>query len=713
MTDMSLRIARLRQAALDKAVPRTISQEDDLNRCRGWQKNADSPSCTVRQALARYEMLTQATPVIDADELIVGKPCFRDLTNAEQEELARFHKDLMPIFPRLGGQDSHMAMDYEKLLTLGGEGVRREVEAHLADLDVRDGRLLEHEAFYQACLIALDGMMVYAKNYAAHARTLSKAADTARAAELELIAQTLEQVPAKPARTFREALQSVIFLTISVRGGLYQLGRPDRYLLPYYENDLRSGILTESQAQELIDCACLMLNEFIPRGLAVGFMVGGRDAKGCDITNALTRMFLHSISHTRLVYPGIGLCVTSDTPDDVLALSCQLLGQGLSHPALFNDETITNGLLSYGLPIEQACLYVLSTCVEITPIASSAVWVASPYINLAQALLDVLGVPALGSGEAPVKMPTFASMQALEEAFLARLKAKLTQELTYQNRLQMERARHGGHALVSCFVNDCLSRGKDVDEGGARYNWIMPSFVGVSNLADAFTAIRQLVFEKRQLTLDAFVRALLDNFKGHEALLGMVANKVPKYGNDEAEPDEYVSRITRWIEDLTRPFTTYRGDRVIPSLFCWEMHERLGRETAATPDGRLAGEALGDGSGPAQGRERSGPTASILSATKWRHEPFIGGIAVNMKFAKSLFSPTSQAKMQALISAFLERGGFEMQVNVVDRSAMEDALVHPENHRDLIVRVGGYSDYFVNLSPQMQREVMLRSEHAI
>lgn len=712
MENATDRIKRLAAAARTKEVPSLRSAEGELLWFRGWLANKDASSNIVRRAAAKADMHRLSTPVIGQDELIVGKPCFRRLTPAEQQELDDYKTHSAPMLPRLDGQASHMAVDYEKLLKIGILGIKEEIETFRDGLDPMNAEQLERDEFYRACLIALDGVLEYAKNYAGHARAQAETANVDKKRELLEIAVTLDKVPARPAGSFREALQSVHFLTFCLEG-LYQLGRPDRYLLEYYRRDAGLGMLDRRTAQELIDCICVLFNEYIPGGLAVGFMVGGHDKDGRDVCNELTELFLSSIGHTRMIYPGVGLCCTNDMPDALFEKSCGLLSEGLSHPALFNDAVITSGLKSYGLPAEEACLYIHSTCVEITPIASSAVWVASPYINLPQLLLDCLGIAPLGEAAEGGAAPEFGSFDALIQEFRERLDRKIRAEAVCQNRQQMNRALHGGDPLVSSFVNDCLARGKDVDQGGARHNWIMPSFVGLSNLADSFTAIRQLVFEEKLVTQAELTDALLSDFEGYEPLMQKVISRVPKYGNDDDKADGMVGRISGWIVEEMKKLSTFRGDRFIPSLFCWVMHEQLGSRTQATPDGRRRAFPLGDGSGPAQGREKKGPTASLLSSTKWAHTPFIGGIAVNLKFSKTLFGPQSQAALAALVKTFIERGGFELQVNAVDRETLLKARENPATYGDLVVRVGGYSDYFVRLSPSMQDEIIARTGHGI
>ena len=235
----------------------------------------------------------------------------------------------------------------------------------------------------------------------------------------------------------------------------------------------------------------------------------------------------------------------------------------------------------------------------------------------------------------------------------------------------------------------------------------------MANLVDALYAIDQLVYREKRLTLAQFGQILRENFAGNEPLRQHILNGIPKYGNDEPEIDALFRRMTEWITEEMARYRTWHGSRFVPSMFCWIMHERLGTATGASADGRLAGFPLGDGSGPAQGREHHGPTASILSSTCWNHEKFIGGIAVNLKFSKKLFTGASLEKLLTLVKTYMRRGGFELQINVVDREKLLAAQKNPDAYRDLVVRIGGYSDYFTNLSPQMQAEVLLRTEHEL
>ncbi len=691
---------------------------------RSWLSSSDERWNIVRRGMATAEILRGLPPEIGPHEILVGKFPTRPLTDEERAEFEHWRYDVTrATFQAFGG--SHMAIDYERLLRLGLVGLREQIAGYRARLDVTLPDDVAKDAFYRACLLTLDALRDCSENYAEHAEALAGQTDDAtRRAELLEIAEVCRRVPEHPAATFREALQAVHFVTWSLCAGqlliMFQLGRPDRYLLPFYRRDVAAGLLTQERAQELIDHLCLMLSVYTPPRIAVGLMIGGRDGTGADISNELTRMFLDSIPHTRLPYPGIGLCWNPDTPADITRRACAFLSEGLSHPAFFNDDSITRGFLAAGLPIGEACLYQHSTCVELSPIGSANVYVASPYHNMVQMLLDLLGAGRL-NGEHPVvpldrafsvrPAQTFESYDQLLTSFEDYVLARTREGVIDANAAIWTRYHHGGYPLLSCFVNDCLARGKDIDQGGARHTWVEPNYVGLANVVDSLLAIRELVFERQVVSLGELAQALRDNFGEREDLRLMLLNDVPKYGNDDEEADALVVRLTSTIANACRQYRNPLGGGYHPGFFTYILHEMMGRDTPASPDGRPAETALSPGAGAAQGRERRGPTAALLSATKWDHTPMLGGIAVNFKFTRSAMQPDFLQGLQGLIETFMQRGGFEVQVNVVDHATLLAAREHPELYRDLLVRVGGYSDQFVGLSPRMQDEIILRSEH--
>lgn len=657
-----------------------------------------------RYADAYYHAFSNLTPSILDGELIVGKYTRSFLPNEEQEwndKYCQITKDFAALAG--GGQCSHMTVDYPLLLKKGINGVIDTVKDYLADSDG------EKAEFYKSCIICLEAVKAHSERYSALAKQMADSEiNPSRRAELEEIALICKKVPAEPAESFYEAIQSVHFLThcLSVYPFIFyaqqfQLGHPDRYLLPYYEADIKNGKITKEFAQLLLDCLGIQINFRVPSGLSSGYLVGGRNENGEIVQNELTEMCMQVIDDVRLVYPAVGLCYTQGMNEKYLKKACEILLKGRSHPAIFNDDIISKGLISYCVPEKDAHNYVHSTCVEITPVAASNVWVASPYHNMAQLLLDCLD-------------RDYASFEELLSAYFSHLDQSIKIGNASQCQMQKSRAKYSLHPLLSCFVNDCLKDGIDIEKGGARYNWIMPSFVGMGNLVDSLYAIKTLIFDKKELTFAQLKAALDNNFVGFEALRQRILNDIPKYGNDIDDIDSYYGRITEHIiSECKKHFGIHKNGNVVPSVFCWEMHMRFGLDTGATPDGRVAGFPLGDGSGPCQGREMNGPTASILSSTKWAHHELIGGVAVNMKFSKKSLGQSSVDTMVSLVKTYMMRGGFEIQINVLDGETLKKAKETPELYRDLVVRVGGYSDYFTRLTPQMQDEVILRTEHKI
>ncbi len=658
----------------------------------------------IRVARSSAYAWEQTRVHIDDGELLVGR-AVNDLTPEERAEWTALTQGIVKELDAGGEMDSHMSVDYELLLREGAAGVLARIDKLMAATD--DEAKLN---FYQACQIELRGMIRFSQRYAEEAlRQAENCPDATRKQELLHIAEVCMHVPEHPARTFYEAIQSVHFLTFCITFGplrwhsyrQFQLGHPDRYLLPYYEADKAAGILTDEQAQELMDCLAILINHREPSGLSGGYMVGGRDPEGKLVVNPLTWMGLQAIDDVRLVFPAVGLCWADGMPEELLDFACEILSRGRSHPAIYNDDLIVKGLMYYGVPEKEARDYIHSNCVEITPCAASNCWVASPYVNTVQPLLDALAED----------YDTFGDLLA---AWMKRIDERIRWECERHNQLRELRMRKGSNPLLSCFVNDCLARGLDMDRGGAKWNWIMPSFVGMANLVDSLHALREVVFERKELTLAELRPMLAADFEGNEDIRLRLLNGCAKYGNDvDAVDTLFDTVIQHLVSECAKYEMLLPEGRFVPGAFCWTRHEYFGRITGATPDGRKAGFPLGDGSGPCQGREMNGPTASILSSTKWSHMEMIGGVAVNMKFTKKNFNAQSRQAVRALILAYLKRGGFEIQLNVIDRDTLLKAQEDPESYRDLVVRIGGYSDYFVKLCPHMQAEILLRTAHEV
>ncbi|MBO4407529.1 MAG: pyruvate formate lyase family protein, partial [Clostridia bacterium] len=513
--DPTERIALLREEALEPV----ICRDEFYFLFLEYYFSHDSLPPEARYAASLLHAFSGLTPSISKGELIVGK-CDLPLPEEKKELLDGLLSRLRDLLgDALQGQNSHMAVDYDLLLREGTSGIRRRIAA-LKEKNPASA------AFYAAAETSLRAVEVYAARYAEAARALAnKASDPREKEELSKIASVMERVPALPAESFYEAVESVHFLTHCLSldpfrpcPQQFQLGRPDRYLLPYYEKDLASGAITPEEAQLLIDCLAIQINRRVPSGLSSGYMVCGRDRDGKPVANDLSLMFMQAVDDVRLVYPSVGFCWTPDTPAPFLEKACSILLKGRSHPAIFNDDLIARGLVSYGVPPEESHHYIHSTCVEITPAASSNVWVASPYTNLPGLLLGLMD-------------REYSSFEELLAAYFEALDESIRREFETQSRFRAARAEKSMNPLLSAFVNDCLARGEDIERGGARYNWIMPSFVGAANLTDALYAVDELVFRTGELSMREFKKILDDDDKGAEPLRRRILEKLPKYGN--------------------------------------------------------------------------------------------------------------------------------------------------------------------------------------
>ncbi len=680
---------------------------------QGFRASAEEPSLIVRRAKAEAHAFENCPVRIDDDELIVGGWAKRPVGREEWDKVREGGEGALA-----GGTD-HMAIDNEKLLAVGVNGFIAEIEERLAGLDRGDTGYQEKKEFYRASLVALRGLAQLGKRYAAEARRLAALEKRKRRrAELERVAEACEQVPAGPARDFWEAVQSAWFVHVAFRAevGLMSPGRPDQYLCPYYVADRKARRLTREHARTLLQCWFVKLNELfvLPQGLTVG----GQDADGRECSNELSHLLLEAAEGLRMVNPSIALAWNRRTPRALMRRAARMMARGVGHPAIFNDEVIIPGLVEAGVAERDARRYIHSTCVEITPIACSNIWIAHGYINLAKALelalrdgVDPVSGESVGVRTGPAESLT--SFEMVVEAYQRQLA-----EMVRGNAEQMDEGRrHAAGAsrqpLLSPFVHDCLERGTDLSNGGGRYNLTYPQAVGTANVVDSLMAIRHFVFEHGELPLRQLVQMCDRNFEGAEVWRQRLLNFPMKWGNDIDQVDALARELCDfWYSEVTK-YVNPLGGRYRPGFLCWIQHGVLGKQTGATPDGRRAGTALADSMGAAQGRDVNGPTAVVRSVNRLNFVPANGGMVLNLKFSPSAVKgPEGPEKLRALLETYLQNGGFQVQVNVVGRETLLEAKAHPEQWRGLVVRVGGYADYFTALDPVLQDEIIARSEHA-
>lgn len=674
-----------------------------LSDAEAWQTHTDAEPWLLWRARRTAGRLRRLPVLVEANELVVGKPHLRQPSAEESVALEAAAEVLAAVPPFPGGDPSHFHPDYETLFRLGIGGLRAQV-ATLAALAPDE----EARVTYAACDLALAGFSDYLRNTAAACET---AAAEGLPGDWTTLAQRCAYLATEPPRTFPEALQLMFSAMIALWFGedhaLTTPGRLDQTLWPFYAADLEAGRLTPQQALDLLNALYIQCNRILWPGSAISVMVGGRDAEGRNVTNDLTYLALVARQQTHLVYPTVGVAWHEGTPPELLDFCCRMLATGVGDPALFNDEVIVAGLRDHGVSEADSYNYMNSTCVEIKVCGASNMWVTHPYVNCPRALLDVMA--AVASGEEP-EPEDFATLLGRVQA---RLEARVREDAEGSDASWEGRTRFGGFPLASCLVKDCLARGRDYDRGGARYHWVENSFVGLANLVDSLLAVRTLVYEEKSLTLAEFARILDRDYAGEEPLRRRLTTSLPCYGIGDAAADQLAAEIAHFLITTTEA-QTVGGHRYVPGFFCWIQHGVLGGRTGATPDGRKAGMPFADGAGASQGRERCGPTASVLSTTSWSHRAALGGLVHNAKFPQSLLrTPAGLAGLRGVLETYLRRGGFEIQVNVVGVETLRAAQAHPEQYADLLVRVAGYSDYFVHLAPIMQEEVIARTEHQL
>ncbi|MBR3963955.1 MAG: hypothetical protein IKJ80_00930 [Clostridia bacterium] len=669
-------------------------------------------------------MIDYCPVYIHEDDILAGAfPPFIYRTVEEHEERNKHIDSIAPRGTINGSAPSntgHRVIDYEKLLRKGILGVIDEVKEHLSRVKLSDSECAEKRAFYGACLDSLEAVLRLEQRYIDEAkRQLAETDDECRRGELEAMIKTLERVPAHPAQSFREAIQSVWFmqLVVQILGDSSLCGRPDNYLYPFYKRDIEAGITTDDEVFMLIEDLYFKHNN-IYGSWPAAIMVGGRKRNGESNWNELSYMFVKAIETTGLVNPSVAVCYNEDMPDDLLTLCLEIIAKGYTRPSIFNDEIAIKGLREAGVSEEDANYYIHSTCVELTPIASSNIMVATPYINLNKGLEYIFngGEKIFGNDFMRERIQNYdlATLDTFEK-FYAAIKETidniLVGELSAIQDYILYRKRYTSLPLVSCFINDCLAMGKDAANDGARYSFIYPCFPGFINLIDSVVAIRRVVYEEKRATLEEIRDAIKGNFEGEERLRAFLLNRCAKFGNDLDESDEIGKDLFLYMNEELKKFNTcVRNGSFHPSYFAWIQHGVLGQKSAATPDGRLQGEALSECLGSVQGMDKNGPVALMHSTSKIPQPHAIGGVATNFRFSKKMMRE-SLPEIKAFIKEFMRNGNFEAQFNVIDQETLLDALERPAYYKTLMVRVAGYSDYFVDLSPIIQREIISRLEH--
>ncbi len=639
----------------------------------------------------------------------------------------------------------HFCTNYDRACTMGFLAVQREAEDKMAKLE-RTGIMGDNNKkynFYRAVSIVCGGIIIWTKRYAKECQRLAELETRPeRKGELLEMAECLNWIMENPCRNLHDAMQCIYLyhLAMCLDGQQHGIsfGRLDQYLGKYYEADLKAGRITPEKAQEMLDLFYLKVAEpnkmirYDPAtianpGYTSGFLMtlGGVDQQGRDATNAITYMMLQSAARLLLHTPPQALRIHKGTPEDLWELAIETTKRAGGVPTFESDDVIIPALMKRGLPLESARNYCLIGCVE--PAGCGDNW-AQPggsgcesYVNLTGCLLQAIndGTNPMPGHDGKIKEHTglrtgflyeMKSMDEVEDAVKKQIEYFIRWHVACECIWESIAEFLMPLPLVSAMFDGCMESGKDVMSGGAKYNSTGNSAIGLGNVADSLNIIRYLCFDKKICTTRELYDAVMANWEGYDELHQIVENEVPHYGNGDPAADQYVRVVAETYSNAVNSAYGPRG-RWSAGMYPVTMNTVLGHSTWATMDGRKAGTPLADGISPVQGMDKSGPIASINSVLNFDQTEFGNGTLMNMKFHPTALSGADGVKkLKAVMQTYFDRGGMELQLNIVDAATLRKAQQHPEEYKDLVVRVAGFSAYFVEVFKDCQEDLIRRTE---
>jgi pyruvate formate-lyase/glycerol dehydratase family glycyl radical enzyme len=630
----------------------------------------------------------------------------------------------------------HTVLD-DKIYRKGLLDFKGDIQAALAALDyLNDPAAYAKQEELKAMTIAAEALISFAERHARLALEMAASEqDPVRQAELQRIAEVCSQVPAHAPRTFWEALQAYWFVHLGVTTELntwdaFSPGRLDQHLCAFYERDVAEGALTREGAEELLQCLWVKFNNQ-PAPPKVGVTAaesgtytdfaqintGGVRPDGSDGVNEVSYLVLDVVEEMRLLQPSPSLQVSKKNPDGFVKRAARVIRTGLGQPSVFNHDLIVQELARHGKSVVDARNGGSSGCVEVGAFGKEN-YNLTGYLNMPKlfelALHDGVD-PRTGRqlGLHTGDPRSFATFADLFEAYRRQLEHFVEIKVRGNNVIERLYAIYMPAPFLSLLIDDCVARGKDYHDGGPRYNTTYIQAVGLGSLTDQLAAVKYHVYEQQDLTMDGLLRALAADFAGDERMRRLLMNRTPRYGNDDDYADDIMRQVFEAVYAVVEGRANTKGGRYHINLLPTTCHIYFGSVIGATPEGRHAWQPLSEGISPVQGADRCGPTAVIRSASKMDHVR-TGGTLLNQKFSPHLLAGDEGLnKLVQLIRSYFILDGHHIQFNVVDAATLRDAKAHPEQHRDLIVRVAGYSDYFCDLSEALQDEIIARTEQQL
>lgn len=693
------------------------------------------------------------------------------------------------------GGVGHVCVDYGKVLKIGFTGIIKQAIDAMNQMDLMDPEYIKKKNFYEAIVITYSAAINFAHRYAAKAREMAAVClDPVRKAELLQIAANCDRVPERGATNFYEACQAFwfvqILLQIEANGHSISPGRFDQYMYPYLEADKS---ISKEFAQELVDCIWVKLNDvnktrdeisaqaFAGYAVFQNLIVGGQTEDGLDATNEVSYMCMEAVAHVKLPAPSFSIRVHQNTPDEFLYRACEVTRLGLGVPAMYNDEVIIPALCNRGVSLADARSYCIIGCVEPQCPHKTEGWHDAAFFNIAKVLEITLNNGKVGDkqlGPQTGDMTSFHSVDDIFAAYKKQMEYFVYHLAEADNCVDFAHAERAPLPFLSALVDDCIGRGKSVQEGGAIYNFTGPQAFGVADSGDSICAIKKHVFENKEVTMEQLKEALANNFgygctagapaaapaddeaKIYEAVKRILSNNgsiniaelqaqlstgtcgwesgrpqytegasapsneqyahikrimenTPWFGNDDDEVDMLARKCGQIYSYEVEKYKNPRGGQFQAGCYPVSANVLFGKDVLALPDGRLAHAPLADGVSPRQGKDTNGPTAAAMSVAKLDHENYSNGTLYNQKFLPSALAGDEGLKrFAAMVRTYFDHKGMHVQFNVIDKETLLEAQRHPEEHKDLVVRVAGYSAQFTVLAKEVQDDIISRTEQS-
>lgn len=628
----------------------------------------------------------------------------------------------------------HTVLD-GKIYVKGMMDFKKDIKTHLDSLDyLKDPEATDKAEQLKAMDISCDAIIVFANRHAELATAMAKKEmNKERKAELLKIAEVCNWVPAHAPRTFREAIQMYWFIhlgTITELNGWDAMnpGHFDQHLTPFYEQEISEKALTRDEAKELISCFWIKVNNHTaPPKVGITYResgtyndftninVGGIKADGSDGVSEVSFIMLEVIEELHVLQPGNSVHISAKTPDKFLNAACKVIRQGHGYPSVFNPDIYVMEMVGMGKSIRDAREGGCSGCIEVGAFGKEA-FLLTGYLNVPKVLEVTLNrgidpvtgkVAGIDCGD-PVK---FKNFEELYQAFLMQLNFIVDQKVRVSNYIDRMFAKYAPATFLSVVIDDCIAKGKDYYDGGPRYNTNYIQCTGLGTVTDSFTTIKKHVFEDKTYTMEKLLEAVSNNFKGEEKLRQHILNRTPFFGNDDDYADSIALRV---YDDLYKTIDgkpNTKGETFHLNMLSTTCHIYFGKVLGATPNGRFAGKSISDGTSPSHGCDTNGPTSVIRSLGKL-DQTKSGGTLLNLRFLPSLLKRDQDiTRLGQLIRSYFTLGGHHIQFNIVDTATLHAAQKHPEEYKDLLVRMAGYSDYFNDMNNDLQQEVIERTQN--